>query len=173
MHLGKRIGVALALVAALALTVPVLAGGWAEVKLDAPLNDIHAGETYQIGFTALQHGKTANPSIKPVLRAELLGSDERLEIAAQPQGAAGHFVVEVVFPREGTWNWQIHPEPFGPTEFEPLNVQAPIRANTSTSVFQSQTWTTPVALGGAALLILLGAALILGRRQQPAAPKQG
>lgn len=173
MDLGKRIGVVIALVAALAFTLPALAGGWAEVTLDAPLNDIRAGETYQIGFTALQHGVTPSSLIKPVLHAELLGSDERLEIAAQPQGPAGHYVVEVVFPREGTWNWQINPEPFGPTVFDALQVRAAAPANTSASAFQSQTWATPLTLGGAALLIVLGAALMFGRRQQPAAHKQG
>lgn len=41
-----------------ALAGPALAGGWATTTLDEVPAELESGETYSIGYTILQHGKS-------------------------------------------------------------------------------------------------------------------
>jgi hypothetical protein len=108
----------------------VLAGGWAVVTLDELPGEIHAGQPTTIGFKVLQHGVRPvhdlgqDLPIEPVLAAHNPATGERVEGVARPAEEIGHFVVEIVFPSDGEWEWMITPEPFpAETRFEPLNVQ--------------------------------------------------
>lgn len=114
-------GLAMAIVALLALATPALAGGWALVTLDALPREVRAGASLQLGFTVLQHGKTPTNKnlngdpLKPVLTASRQGgaagtaptADTSIRAEARQEGPAGHFVVDVIFPSDGVWDWQI------------------------------------------------------------------
>src|SRR4051794_26992403 len=101
-------------VALLALTVPARAGGWAVVTLDALPREVRAGAALQLGFMVLQHGKTptntdlnGNP-LTPLLTATKQGDPAvTIRAEARQEGRAGHYVVDVTFPSDGSWAWQI------------------------------------------------------------------
>lgn len=82
---------------------PVLAGGWAVTELDEPIPGLTAGEPVDVGFTVRQHGKT------PVLTGDvglwLHSTDGAVEVyfPAEPDGAAGHYLVTMIAPQAGTW----------------------------------------------------------------------
>jgi hypothetical protein len=187
--------------AMLALAVPALAGGWAVVTLDALPREVRAGESFQLGFMVLQHGKTptnkdldGNP-LKPVLtgrrQATAVSPDDRLLIfgaapayaadnaadsiraEARQQGPTGHYVVDLVFPSDGMWDWQItlptyyvqdSPSGSNAAVFAPLTVLpagAPAAAPAPTP--EATTWLgiSTTALRWAGLAALL-AALAIG-----------
>jgi hypothetical protein len=111
----------LVVLAMLALAAPALAGGWALVTLDSLPRALHAGESIQLGFTVLQHGKTptnkdlnGNPLV-PVLKATKQAgaattsakAAETITVKAQQQGPTGHYVADLTFPSDGSWAWQI------------------------------------------------------------------
>jgi hypothetical protein len=105
------------ILAMLALAVPALAGGWALVTLDSLPREVRAGESFQLGFMVLQHGKTptnkdlnGNP-LAPILTAIKQGGAakdaETFRVEARQEGAIGHYVADVTFPSDGSWAWQI------------------------------------------------------------------
>jgi hypothetical protein len=114
-------GLGVAIVMLLALATPALAGGWALVTLDALPREVRAGASFQLGFTVLQHGKTPTNKnlngdpLKPVLTAFKQGSaastaptaNGSIRAEARQEGPAGHFVVDLTFPSDGVWDWQI------------------------------------------------------------------
>ena len=128
------------------LALPVgaaLAGGWAVVSLDNPPGEIHAGQPWTMGFTVLQHGQTpvhrldATTPVEPLLVATNTADGRRVEVDAQPTEEVGHFVVEVTFPSDGTWEWIIYPNPLGgDTLFEPLTVLPATAATTDEAAAQ-------------------------------------
>jgi hypothetical protein len=112
---------AVVILAMLALAVPALAGGWAIVTLDSLPREVRAGENLQLGFMVRQHGKTptnrdldGNP-LKPVLTAikqagaatTQAKAADSIRAEARQQGPTGHYVVELAFPSDGVWAWQI------------------------------------------------------------------
>jgi cytochrome c len=118
----------MALAVALALAAGTAsAGGWATVTLDEVPAEARAGETLELGFVVRQHGRTPVDTHTwegrmPVLTATHAASGETVIAEARKSGAEGHYTVSVTFPRPGEWAWQIAPEPFAPTLFEPLSV---------------------------------------------------
>ncbi len=150
----------------LATTAAVLAGGWAVVTLDSPPGEIHAGEPWTIGFTVLQHGQTpvhnlgpGNP-IEPLLIATN-ADGRRVEAQATPTEEAGHFVAEVTFPTEGSWEWTIHPNPLaGETLFEPLTVMAALPAAPPAAVAAPPAAESGTGLAGAMRWVALALALV-------------
>ncbi len=108
---------------AVALTArPAGAGGWAVVTLDSVPVQARAEEALRLGFMVRQHGVTPVDAVKPYLSATRAGTNETVQAEAQKDGVVGHFVVEVTFPSAGAWQWEITPEPFAGTRFEPLKV---------------------------------------------------
>jgi cytochrome c2 len=109
---------------ALAIAPTVEAGGWATVTLDTVPMQTHAGEPLSLGFTVRQHGVSPLNTVKPYLSAENRDNGDTLRNDARQEGPVGHFVVEVIFPSAGTWDWKIVPDPFPaiPEGFEPLVV---------------------------------------------------
>jgi len=114
-------GFVVAIVALLALAAPALAGGWAVLTVDSLPREVRAGASFQLGFTVLQHGKTptnkdlnGNP-LKPLVTAIKQGSataasakaDDSIRAEARQQGPTGHYVVDLTFPSDGVWEWQI------------------------------------------------------------------
>jgi hypothetical protein len=114
-------GLVVAIVALLALATPALAGGWALITLDTLPREVRAGESFQLGFTVLQHGKTPTSKnlngdpLKPVLTAFKQGgaastspkAGESIRAEARQEGPTGHFVVDLTLPSDGVWEWQI------------------------------------------------------------------
>ncbi|MEW5988130.1 MAG: hypothetical protein AB1791_15975 [Chloroflexota bacterium] len=167
------------LVFLLILTTPALAGGWAVVTLDKVPPEVRAGTPLSLGFMVRQHGQTPADWVTPFLVAHNRTTGESLRIQAHNEGAAGHFTVDVTFPSEGVWDWEISPEPLvGTVQFEPLTVLAPMPgqpaaqpapavsapADPMASVRISLRWTA-VAL----LLAALGTAALSLNRQRKVA----
>ncbi|MEO7910713.1 MAG: hypothetical protein ABIV47_13790 [Roseiflexaceae bacterium] len=179
----------LVILAMLALAVPALAGGWALVSLDSLPRELRADETFQLGFTVLQHGKTptnkdlnGNP-LTPVLKATKQGGAATtqtkdaatIRVEARQQGPAGHYLVDLAFPSDGTWAWQIEvptyfvqDSPSGQNSaiFAPLTVlpaAAPATASAPAPAPAATSWLglSPAALRWAGLAVLL-AALAIG-----------
>lgn len=123
----RSITLVVAALAALAAASQALAGGWAVVTLDEVPQAPRAGETIELGFMVRQHGRTpvdvhTFEGELPTLWARHGTSGETVTATARKQGAVGHYVVSVTFPRDGTWAWEIIPAPFAGTRFEPLTV---------------------------------------------------
>jgi hypothetical protein len=130
MRLKKSVSFLLAVVATLMLAAPALAGGWVVITIDSLPREVRAGEVLHLGFMARQHGKQPNSDLTLILTARkqtTAGESNAkgattLRAQAHQEGAEGHFVVDVTFPSEGTWAWEVTPEPYAPTTFAPLAV---------------------------------------------------
>ena len=105
---------------------PALAGGWAVITLDQVPTDVRAGETYRVGYTALQHGITPVQSAQTAIRARS-ADGQTLSFSGKPQGAPGHYVAEVRLPQPGEWTWQADAG-FGPQNLGTLTVLPPGQA---------------------------------------------
>lgn len=104
------------------LVAPVLAGGWATVRLDEPPGELPPGEPWQFGFMVLQHDVTPTSEVAPVVRAVHLESGDEVSATAEQEGPIGHFVAELTLPLAGEWSWTITPDPFAETSFPALIV---------------------------------------------------
>lgn len=178
----RSLSLVVAVVTLLVLTVAsALAGGWATVTLDDMPPEIHAGTSQQIHFRVWQHGQTpvhmldANSPVEPLLIATNPQTGERLEVMATPDEEVGRFTVEVAFPSEGEWTWQILPNPLMlEGELPPLTV-LPAIAAVPAAVEQTATESQPVSpalwVAVVALVLAAGAvALLAGRRAESAVP---
>ncbi|MGZ8688376.1 MAG: hypothetical protein ACXWZP_08100 [Gaiellaceae bacterium] len=93
-----------------AVLVPVAsAGGWATVQLsDVPADGIKAGTSMGIDITVLQHGRTPLEGVTPVFQVLDLSSGEVVRsVNGTPTGRPGVYHVDVSFPREGTFSYQV------------------------------------------------------------------
>ena len=152
----------IALVVAGVLAPAAAAGGWATVGLSSlPPDDLRAGGTWAVELTVLQHGRTPLDGVQPTIALRNEDGDVAGPFAARPTGEPGVYRAEVRFPAAGTWTYtvddgfsQVHT--FKPVEVDPLG---------SPSSFP----TLPV--GGAALALLLGAALVVYVRRVRHAPQ--
>ncbi|MCD6057575.1 MAG: hypothetical protein K0Q89_1105 [Thermomicrobiales bacterium] len=119
----RRVIAGLVLTATLiALSPPVLAGGYAVVRLDEPPGDVLVATPWRFGFMVLQHDVSPNSDVTPVVRALHKETGEEVTATGRQEGAVGHFVAEVTFPRAGEWKWSIEPLPYAETSFETLTV---------------------------------------------------
>jgi hypothetical protein len=169
----RRLILGFVLAVSMLLASPALAGGWAVVTLDTLPQDVRAGQALRLGFMVRQHGQTPINSVEPLLLATNKDSGEKLQISGKQAGAVGHFEVDVTFPSTGTWEWQITPRPFGPTEFAPLSVLPAVAA--SQPAAQPVTQPAPAAVAPRAigqdtmriagvLLLVVAALLALGSK---------
>jgi hypothetical protein len=127
-----------------------LAGGWATVTPDPGTVGPTAGEITTVGFTVLQHGKTPVGQGNVIVNAT--GPDGQvLAFRARPEGKAGHWVVDLMLPAAGTWEWSV-------TMPEQLEV------STHLEPLQVATASPSAVVGGAILPILLvvAAGLVVG-----------
>ena len=124
MKTGIRVAVWLALLLALAAVIPVFAGGWAVITLDALPTNLVAGEPFTVGFVVRQHGKTLMTGLDPTITATLY-KEEQFVVHAEPEGTSGHYTAALTFPKEGEWRWSI--QAFSMDQLMPvLNVAAPV-----------------------------------------------
>jgi plastocyanin len=118
----RTVIVVLTLAALLGMTMPVLAGGYAVVRLDEKPDEVFVEKPWTFGFMVLQHDVSPNSDVTPVLRAQHKETGETITATGVQLGEVGHFVAVVTFPRAGEWKWAIEPQPFAETSFETLNV---------------------------------------------------
>lgn len=103
---------AIVVLTAVALTVlassTAWAGGWAMTTLDSTPGELRAGETYEVGYTILQHG------IRPVavdhteirLRGPWKAGGVHV-FEGEPRGPEGHYVATVTIPEAGDYRWEV------------------------------------------------------------------
>ena len=171
-------GTLLAGILTVALATPAFAGGWAAVTLDQVPRDALAGRALSLGFMVRQHGVTpidsafGGATMVPVLTARNSATGATLRAEARKEGPVGHFVVDVTFPAEGTWRWEITPPPFEATDLGTLSVlpagATPARANApggaATSRFAPARVRDGLRWGGVLLLIVALGAGLWGQR---------
>jgi len=147
-----RISITLALLLSLMFAIPAFAGGWAVITLDTLPTGVVAGESLDIGFTVLQHGRTPLDGLDPTITATLSKS-ETFVVYAKPEGKPGHYAATLTFPTEGNWNWSI--QAFSMDQAMPeLSVAAPMVASVTKPVAE----TKPIP----AVLIVRISALVIG-----------
>lgn len=153
---------ALAVLAALTLAMPALAGGWAVVTLDQLPAQVVAGEPLTIGFTVRQHGQTLRDDLAPIVRFERVDAGESFTATAEPQGDPGHYIATLAFASAGTWNWYVDIEAFGMIT-QPLPTLAVLAAAAPTEVGAGGPPVLPLAMGVIGLIGMAGALLVLSR----------
>src|SRR5918997_241379 len=121
-HLRRSLAGIVLIGTLIALSAPALAGGYAVVRLDEPPGDLLVATPWRFGFMVLQHDVTPNSDVTPVVRALHKETGEEVTPTRRQEGAVGHFVAEVTFPRAGDWKWSIEPLPYAETSFETLTV---------------------------------------------------
>ena len=106
----------IAAVVALACASTALAGGWATVKLNSSPKGLTAKEPWVVDITVLQHGLASQPlcCLKPTVtirRVAPLRSTAAvrrpLTFSARPTSRTGVYRARVVFPRAGTWRYEV------------------------------------------------------------------
>jgi hypothetical protein len=157
---------------AVALVPSVFAGGWAVTTLDALPSEIRAGQSYSIGYVIRQHGQTPYTNAQTAIEIRSSDREPPTRFRARPEGAAGHYVAEVIFPSAGEWRWDVDQTPFEPQRLGTLTVlpaalatqpSEPALAGGDSSVVQGG-WPTalrigvPVALAVVIALAAVGAA---------------
>lgn len=109
----RRLAVAIAALSLLTvLAAPVLAGGWAEVRIDPATTQEPpvAGTPFEIGFTVLQHGRTPAGWVTPTVHLARLGTATTIDLPAvhtTAGGADGRFRATVTLPEAGYWSWSV------------------------------------------------------------------
>jgi hypothetical protein len=150
-------------------------GGWVVVTVDTLPEGMVAGQETTIGFMARQHGQVPISGQSPKLEFTHQESGQRLTIPATDDGPTGHYVARVTLPQPGTWTWQIdfwakHPMP--PLEVAPaIGQTSAVPAGAVASSVASPlpvSASAPLVVG--AITLLVGAALILFRRERGRSP---
>jgi plastocyanin len=113
---------ALLVISLLTCSMPVVAGGWAMVRLDTTPGEVVVGAPWKFGFVVRQHDISPTNDVEPVVTAQHQETGDVITATAQQEGPVGHFVAELTFPRAGNWKWEIRPEPFAETAFAVLTV---------------------------------------------------
>ncbi len=138
---GRKVLLALIiLMAALVVSSPVWAGGWAVTTLDHLPEQIVADEAVTVGFVVRQHGREPVGGLAPVVGATHRASGENLTVSAVEDRPA-HYSASLTFPTEGEWDWWI--DGFG--------IEQPMPALTVLSAAN-----TPPQEGAASALPLIG-----------------
>ena len=144
-------GFALALLAVGA----ALAGGWATTEFDRPLPEFVAGDSQEIGFTILQNG--VHPAVVDGAGLRFTSGDtgEIVFFAAEPRGAAGHYVTCVRTLAAGTWAMEVEQGLY----FEPFPVgTVTVEAGASAAAIsrrpQVELATAPVNAGPSPMLFM-------------------
>ena len=137
------------------------AGGWAISVLDPLPGQVHAGETYRIGYTILQHGATPFPTQDSAIVATS-PTGEHLRFPGVGDGAVGHYAAQVRFPTAGTWTWEVDQTPFAVQSIGTV-VVAPPAVEASTRQQGLLRLALPLGAFGAAALFVLRLWSVIGR----------
>ncbi len=160
---------AIALMLLLMTAITATAGGWAVITLDELPGQIVAGQSFTIGFTVRQHGRTLRDDLVPLLRFDRSDAKDSFTVTAKREGGSGRYVASVTLPGDGQWNWKVDIEPFGMVtqDMSPLTVvaaapaapvSAPAPASATTTVpVAPATSAMPLAAGVAGVIVAIGA----------------
>jgi hypothetical protein len=103
--------------AALVCAGTALAGGWATVKLSSTPKGLAAGEPWVVEITVLQHGLATQPlcCLRPTVTIRRVAGARSTSAAlesrtftAKPTSRTGRYRARVVFPRAGTWRYEVY-----------------------------------------------------------------
>jgi len=148
----------LLVLAVAAVAVPVAsAGGFATVGLSSLPTGTPAGGTWSVDLTVKAHGQTPLHGITPVVR--IRNGDATREFIAVATDTTGVYRADVVFPRAGTWSYEIWDGYTQTHTYKPVEIGAPGGGSFPT-----------LPVGGVALALLLAAALVLFLRRGRTAP---
>jgi hypothetical protein len=105
----RRLAAAVAALALLlSLTVPVLAGGWAEIVADAQTTEPPVeGQPLDVGFVVLQHGETPAGWETATVHFTNASTGQTIDVTATNDRPDGHFVATATLPDAGVWTWQV------------------------------------------------------------------
>lgn len=118
----KRLLLPALLAAALVAAGAGLAGGWATVQLSSTPTGTKAGKPWVVTLTVLQHGRTPLDGVKPTITIRN-GATSAVS-RATPAGRPGVYRSRVVFPKPGTWTYEIW-DGFGQTlTYAPVRILA-------------------------------------------------
>ena len=98
-----------------------LAGGWAVTSFENLPEEFEAGTTYTLDYVILQHGQT--PADSGASFVTLRNGKESLRFDAVNHGD-GTYTVELTIPAEGTWEWEVVSEGWGPQPMGNIKVAA-------------------------------------------------
>jgi hypothetical protein len=89
------------------------AGGFATVGLSSTPDGLHAGQSWKVELTILQHGRTPLRGLRPqIVTRDADGN--RTTFRAHPAGRAGHYAATVRFSKPGQWSYFVY-DGFGAT----------------------------------------------------------
>ncbi|KAA3647841.1 MAG: hypothetical protein DWQ07_02320 [Chloroflexi bacterium] len=115
------------------------AGGWAVVSLVELPRSIKVNEVVELQFRVLQHGVTPAANLESYVELMHVASGDEFSFQGQYDSLAEVYSVEVSFPKEGEWQWQI--VAFGEHAMPILNVTAtPEAANDRVSTVWWRVW---------------------------------
>ena len=106
----RRLAAAIAAAASLlTLTVPVLAGGWAEIVADAQTTTEPPveGQPLDVGFVVLQHGQTPAGWETATVHFTNASTGQTIDVKATNDRPDGHFVATATLPTAGAWTWRV------------------------------------------------------------------
>lgn len=151
----------IALLLLLATVLIAEAGGWAVITLDELPDQIAAGQSFTIGFTVRQHGRTLRDDLAPLVRFERSAAQDSFVATAKRAGDSGHYVAEITLPTAGQWNWKVDIEQFGMVtqDMAPLTVLASAPATTAVATAPVAN-AVPLAAGATGAIVAIGALVI-------------
>lgn len=119
----RKLVVVCAFLALMAIPALAQAGGWAIASFDSLPADFEAGESYDLTYTILQHGKTPVDVGTSVVRIrDSLGAVTEFE--AVPIGEVGRYSVAVTFPAAGSFLWEVTQGDFEAHQLGTIEVSA-------------------------------------------------
>jgi plastocyanin len=110
------------LVATLAMSSGVEAGGWASVRLVKGQPDPIVGQPWKAALVVKQHDRTEVDVDELSVHFVHQESGSSQDTVGVSTGQLGHYQIEVVFDKPGVWNWTATPAPFGPMTMASLQV---------------------------------------------------
>lgn len=163
----RRLVIALALVAAVAVPAAAQAGGWATVVLAPPPAGLEADETWTARLQVMRHGVTPEVGAAPFIT--IRGPRGSETFTATPTGKAGTYVARVVFPSAGSWDYEVN-DGLAATGYgvSQTHTYSPVSITPSTGLGDGGVPVWPFAIAAIVLAAAGAAALIRQRSRHPA-----
>jgi hypothetical protein len=151
-----RAAMVLAVLVALALPAAASAGGFATVGLSSLPDGTAPGKPWHVTLTILQHGRTPLSNLQPSVTVRSADGKTARTFAARPARKAGLYTADVVFPRAGTWRYEVN------DAFSQVHQFAPVAIGRSVAVTAPASAPVSDGGGGADVGAALAAAALAG-----------